>query len=98
MRWTAACGYSSPGSTARFGSSSSDITSRASIAQLNFLLRHLGALLARLRKPDRDRLLAALHHAAFAALAGTQLAALLKFERSFHALAGSLPIFRHVVP
>src|SRR5271156_2439183 len=60
--------------------------------------RYLGALLARLGKSNRNRLLAAGHSAALAAFARTQRAALFAVDRALHALAGRFAVSCHYAP
>jgi len=55
-------------------------------------LRHLRARLARLRQPDRDRLLAALHRATFATLAALQRPLVPLLHHPLDALARRLSV------
>src|SRR5271156_5329440 len=65
---------------------------------LRLFPRYLGALLARLGKSNRNRLLAAGYSAALAAFAGTQRAALFAVHRALHALAGGFAVSCHCAP
>ena len=65
---------------------------------LRLLLRYLGAFFARLGKSNRNRLLAAGHHAALAAFARAKRAALLSMHRALHALTGGLSVSCHYAP
>src|ERR1700693_2406697 len=69
------------------------LNARIPFLRLARFSRNLRALLARLRKSDRDGLLARSYFAAFSAFAGIKRAALFSVHRALHTFSRSLTVF-----